>query len=177
MWGRAGTSGGHPEEGSRRLWLNPGYRYITSTQKEAQRRDLAPCSTLQRGWAYSLPLPPIFFLIWIFFWWRPFLKSLLNLLQYCFCFIYIFFGHKTCEILTPQPRVEDAPPILKGKILTTGLPGKSLPFVLKLATVIHTFFVHTTENARGKNIMDTIKSECQFPHLECFTLLLWRNVV
>ena len=53
--------GGHLEEGSRRLWLNPGYRYITSTQKEAQRRDLAPCSTLQRGWAYSLPLPPIFF--------------------------------------------------------------------------------------------------------------------
>ena len=94
-----------------------------------------------------------------------------------YIYIYFFFGHETCEILTPQPRVEDAPPILKGKILTTGLPGKSLPFVLKLATVIHTFSVHTTENARGKNIMDTIKGECQFPHLECFTLLLCHNVV
>ena len=26
-------------------------------------------------------------------------KSLLNLLQYCFCFMFCFFGHKACEIL------------------------------------------------------------------------------
>ena len=29
----------------------------------------------------------------IFFWCGPFLKSLLNLLQYCFCFMLWFFGH------------------------------------------------------------------------------------
>ena len=52
--------GGTPEEGRRRLWLKPGYRYVTGAWEEAQRRDLAPCSTLQRGWAHSLPLPPIF---------------------------------------------------------------------------------------------------------------------
>ena len=92
-------------------------------------------------------------------------------------YILFFFGHETCEILTPQAGVEHAPPILKGKILTTGLLGKSLPFVLKLPTVIHTFSVHTTANAGGKNIMDTIKGEYQFPHLECFTLLLFHNVI
>ena len=39
-----------------------------------------------------------FFLMWTIF----FLKSLLNLLQYCFCFKFLFLGHKTCEILTPN---------------------------------------------------------------------------
>ena len=38
------------------------------------------------------------------FWCGPFLKSLLNLLQYCFCFYaLIFFDHKACGILAPQP--------------------------------------------------------------------------
>ena len=50
-------------------------------------------------------------------------KSLLNLLQYCFCFM--FFCHKACVILVPQPRIELAPPVLEGRFLTTRLPGKS----------------------------------------------------
>ena len=29
------------------------------------------------------------------------LKSLLNLLEYCFCFLYLFLGHKACGILAP----------------------------------------------------------------------------
>ena len=35
----------------------------------------------------------------IFFSCGPFLKSSLNLLYYCFCFMYWIFGHKACEIL------------------------------------------------------------------------------
>ena len=33
------------------------------------------------------------------FWCGPFLKSWLNLLQYCFCFVFWVSGHKACEIL------------------------------------------------------------------------------
>ena len=39
------------------------------------------------------------------FWCAPFLKSLLNLLQYCLCFMLWFFGHKACEILAPWPGI------------------------------------------------------------------------
>ena len=56
-----------------------------------------------------------------------FLKSLLNLLQYYFCFMffvfYFFFKPQVCEILVPQ--IEPAVPSLQSEILTTGLPGKS----------------------------------------------------
>ena len=43
-----------------------------------------------------------------------FLKSLLNLLQYFFCFMFWFFGYEACGIFTPQPRIEPAPPTLGG---------------------------------------------------------------
>ena len=36
------------------------------------------------------------------------------------------FGCKACGILAPWPGIELAPPALKGKVLTTGLSGKSL---------------------------------------------------
>ena len=62
------------------------------------------------------------------FWCRPFLKSLLNMLQCCFCFMFWFFGHKACGILAPQPGIKPTPPALEGKVLTTGPPGKSLTF-------------------------------------------------
>ena len=44
-----------------------------------------------------------------------FLKSLLNLLQYCFCFMLCLFGRKACGLLAPQPGVEPAPPHWKAK--------------------------------------------------------------
>jgi len=59
------------------------------------------------------------------FWCGPFLKSLLNLLQYCFCFMFWCFGHETCEILAPLPGIEPIPPALEDKVLITGPPGKS----------------------------------------------------
>ena len=48
-----------------------------------------------------------------FFWRGPFLKSLLNLLRYCFCFLFWFFGHEACGILVPQPGIKPAPPALE----------------------------------------------------------------
>ena len=37
-----------------------------------------------------------------------------------------FFGREACGILAPWPGIEPTPPALEGKVLTTGLPGKSL---------------------------------------------------
>ena len=61
----------------------------------------------------------------------PFLKSLLNLLQYCFCclcsvfYFFIFFAQEACGILARWPGIKPMPPALEGS-LTTGPPGKSL---------------------------------------------------
>ena len=52
-----------------------------------------------------------------------FFKSLLNLLQYCFCFMSWCFGHKACGISTFQLGAEPAPCALEGEFLTTGQPG------------------------------------------------------
>ena len=43
----------------------------------------------------------------------PFLKSLLNLLQCCFCFM--FFGYKARGMLAPQPGIEPMLPELEAK--------------------------------------------------------------
>ena len=40
-------------------------------------------------------------------------------------FMFSFFGHEACGILAPQPGIATAPPALEGKVLTTGLLGKS----------------------------------------------------
>ena len=61
-----------------------------------------------------------------FFLCGPFLKSSLNLLQYSFCFMFWFSGCEACGILALWPGIKPAPPAVEGKILTTGLPGKSL---------------------------------------------------
>ena len=45
-----------------------------------------------------------------FFWCRPFKKSLLSLLQYCFCFI--FFGLKACGFLAPCPGIGPIAPCI-----------------------------------------------------------------
>ena len=54
----------------------------------------------------------------------PFLKSLLNLLQYCFCFMFWCFDCKVCGILAPHSGIKPAPPALEGEVLTSRLPGK-----------------------------------------------------
>ena len=50
--------------------------------------------------------------------------SLLNLLQYCFCFMFWFFGPVACGILVPQPDIKPTPLALEGEALTTELPRK-----------------------------------------------------
>ena len=40
-------------------------------------------------------------------------------------FMVWFFGQERHGILAPQPGIEPTPPTLEGKVLTTGLPGKS----------------------------------------------------
>ena len=42
-----------------------------------------------------------------------------------------FFGLEACGILAPWPGIKPAAPALEGKVLTTGLPGKSLHIFLK----------------------------------------------
>ena len=51
------------------------------------------------------------------------LKSLLNLLQYGFCFMFRFFGHKDLNSLT---RGQTCTLCVEVEVLTTGLPGESL---------------------------------------------------
>ena len=51
--------------------------------------------------------------------------SLLNCLQYCFCLIFWFSDHKVHEISVPWGGNEPTLPVLEGKVLTTGPPGKS----------------------------------------------------
>ena len=56
------------------------------------------------------------------------------------------FGLQSCGILVHQPGIEQEPPALEGKVLTTRFPGKSqglafLSKILKLRS-IHCFFTH-----------------------------------
>ena len=45
-----------------------------------------------------------------------FYKSLLNRLQYCFCFVVCFFGHEACGVLAPWLGIEPTPPALEGEV-------------------------------------------------------------
>ena len=56
--------------------------------------------------------------------WLNFLQFLLNVLQY-FCLMIWLFGQDAGRTLTPWPRTKTAPSAMEGKVLTTGLPGKS----------------------------------------------------
>ena len=57
-----------------------------------------------------------------------FVKSLLNLLRYCF--LAAFFGHETCGILSLLPGIEPTPPALAGEVQTTRQPQKSLSAIV-----------------------------------------------
>ena len=65
----------------------------------------------------------------------PFIKSILNLLQYCFGFTFWTFGLEACGILTLCPGIEPALSVLEGGVLTTGPPGKSPQWILILSQV------------------------------------------
>ena len=64
-----------------------------------------------------------------------FLKSLLNLLQYCFCFTFWVFDCEECGILALPLGIEPTPLALEGEVPTTELPGKSLRYFYKNALI------------------------------------------
>lgn len=49
-----------------------------------------------------------------------FLKSVLNLLQYCFCCVFWSFGPQACGILAPQAETKPTSLALEGGVFTTG---------------------------------------------------------
>ena len=59
----------------------------------------------------------------LFFYVNHLLKSLLNLLQYSFCFMFCFQGLEECEDLSFPTRDQTPTSALEGEVLTTGLPG------------------------------------------------------
>ena len=75
---------------------------------------------------YLNPLLTSFFFFLKVFGGGPFLNSVLNLLQYCFCFKFWVLWQRCVGILLAQPGIKHARPALEGKVLTTGSPGKSL---------------------------------------------------
>ena len=60
-----------------------------------------------------------------------FLTSLLNFLQYCFCFMSWFFGHGACGISAPQPGIKPAPCALEGKFQPLDHQGSPKHFISK----------------------------------------------
>ena len=67
----------------------------------------------------------------------PSLKSFIEYVKILILlFMFWFFRHEACGILTPQPGIEPAPSALEGKVLTPGLPGKSLLILLQVLSVL-----------------------------------------
>ena len=102
--------------------LSSSSSFVTVVVFFKKYRDICPVG--------SIPLPNLnlvdqIHLDVIFLGYGPFLKYSLNLVQYCFCFMFWFFEHKACGILAPQPETEPTSPELEGEVLTTGSPGKS----------------------------------------------------
>ena len=66
--------------------------------------------------------------------WTIFLKFLLNLSQYCFCFMFLVFFCDGCGILAPNQDQIYTPP-LEGEVPTIGLPGRFLVVCFKQSDV------------------------------------------
>ena len=81
---------------------------------------------VRHGWAHTHLTLRHFASQSFFLFFLLFLLSLLTLLQYCFCFMFWFFGQEACGILVLlQPWIQPAASAFKGEVLTTGPPGKS----------------------------------------------------
>ena len=103
----------------------------TSLAPSPKRERDDPCSPQQK--APRVSVSPLFFYLSAyfkdFFDVNHFLKTLLNLLQYYFCFG--FFGPKACGIIVPWPGIEPAPPTLITQSLNHKTTGKSLHAYIK----------------------------------------------
>ena len=58
-------------------------------------------------------------------------RSLLNLLQCCFCFMFLCFDLAARGIVAPKPDFRPIAPASEGQVLTIGLWGKCLPCTFK----------------------------------------------
>ena len=132
------------------LFLSRVSIQLSSTQSTPMMCRHYMVSRYQQNWAfvaYSKVLSnTAFFFLRFFLTWTIFLKSLLNFLQYYFCFMFWFFGHEACGTFAPRPGIEPAPPALEGEVLTTGLPAKSqhsliLIFPVSFSLLNHSYFL------------------------------------
>jgi len=109
------------------------------------RRCFSAHNTPSQGISGPLPfsqrLPPTVYFVLRFPKWTI-LKSLLNLLPYCFCFMSCLSDHKACGILAPQSRLEPTSAALEGQVLTTGLPGTSHLFIFLPPFIRSYFYCH-----------------------------------
>ena len=77
-------------------------------------------------------LSPVPFLLYYFFFFKIFfldvdiLKVIIEFVNNIVCFVFRFFGCKSCEILAPSSGIKPAPPVMGGEALTHGSPGKYL---------------------------------------------------
>ena len=93
-----------------------------------------------------------------------------------------FFGHEACGILTPWAGIEPAPPALKGKVLTTGPPGKSLNvyflemecqvLVSTLLSPLCSLSLHYTTTSPFKS-MEELKTRLPLPEERQIQFLTW----
>ena len=93
-------------------------------------------------WTFSWMHGKVLVVFFKIFWCGPFLKSLLNLLQNYFCFMFWFWPPKACGILTPWKGIEPLSHALEGKVLTTRPPGKS--WELNMLFFLKTWVVSVT---------------------------------
>ena len=92
-----------------------------SSQWESRDREALPWNRRRAHWMLATVLWQVFF----FFWPGPCLKTLLILLQFCFCFMFWLFGHKAWGWDFSSPTRQWAcTPALEGKAVTTGAQGK-----------------------------------------------------
>ena len=115
----------------------PGARQVPGIKK-AVLGKFWPSTEKLPSWCHYIMLETcrktfFFFLMWTIL--KAFIE---NLLQYCFCLMFWFFGHEVCPILAPQPGIDPALPALDSEILMTGLWGKSPKALCYTHTHTHT---------------------------------------
>ena len=125
--------------GSRKIYVDD-LRKLNTLKHPGEENSLVWKMTWPECLSTCKPSPDTFFFFWCG---QYFLKSLLNMLQYCFFSMFWFFGHEAHGILALRPGIEPAPPALEGEVLTTRLPGKSLEMFCILNIFVYIWVVVT----------------------------------
>ena len=101
---------------------------LTLMFKNQENRDKTLCNKYIYLKTPSIHLPVVHFNSWNmrnFFTHQVIFLGAKNLLFFMY-FFFFFLHHTTSGILAPQPGIEPPSPVLEGKVLITGLLGKSL---------------------------------------------------